>query len=83
MPNDQRAADKIIEEMDDGVLSPRRHAVIRAILGGIATPTEDQQELVAPYDAGRTIDVEVWVERLWASIRGLPLDGQGALRMLV
>ena len=75
-------ADVIIEKIDNGELLPSSHRVNRRLCGYIRYSEPSDLELIAAFDRGDTSNNERWSRPLWNWIDALPVNKQGALRIL-
>lgn len=77
------ALDSIIDRIDVGELEPRSHAVVRRLASDLPTLSPLGTEVVRAFDQGRSVGNSELTARLWDEIESVPLDRQGAQRLLV
>lgn len=71
-------ADTIIKQIDAGMFRPMGNVVARALLEKIGF----YHEIIVQHDKGAAIEWLPGTDELWTQIYALPVDQQGALRLV-
>lgn len=77
-------ADSIIQEIDEGAITPMTHSVSRSLFRHIKLAAALQQKVVAAFDDGsEAYEMAALEAAVWAEIGNASVEHQGGLRLLI